>query len=98
MKVTWMAYKGKELQHNDIHWIRHFVMVNKGSEKIAMTLKELSLDTSKTSFFAYCCSPSEAFSAHSNIIKRQMSVFQKPAALLFENNTEICCYSFSKQF
>jgi hypothetical protein len=43
MKVTWMAYKGKELQHNDIHWIRHFVMVNKGSEKIAMTLKELSL-------------------------------------------------------
>jgi hypothetical protein len=39
--MAWMTYKGKKLQHNDIGMIRHFAMVKKGPERIAMDLKEL---------------------------------------------------------
>jgi hypothetical protein len=41
--VTSKANEGKELQCGGIRGIRHFMMVNKESEKIAMALKELSL-------------------------------------------------------
>jgi hypothetical protein len=40
--MTWMAYRGKKLQHNGMERIRQFAMANKRPEEIVMALKELS--------------------------------------------------------
>jgi hypothetical protein len=43
-KMMWMTYRCKELQTDDLEGIRQFAMVNKGSEEIAVALKELTQD------------------------------------------------------
>jgi hypothetical protein len=42
--MMWMTYRCKELQPDDLKGIRQFAMVNKGSEEIAVALKELTQD------------------------------------------------------